>query len=37
MSVRTSIEIGGANQNNLKNVSVEIQRDKLTIITGVSG
>lgn len=37
MSVRTSIEIGGAKQNNLKNVSVEIPRDKLTVITGVSG
>ncbi|MDF2802607.1 MAG: excinuclease subunit [Anaerocolumna sp.] len=37
MSVRTSIEIGGAKQNNLKNVTVEIPRDKLTVITGVSG
>jgi excinuclease ABC subunit A len=37
MSVRTSIEITGAKQNNLKNISVEIPRDKLTVITGVSG
>ena len=37
MSVRTSIEISGAKQNNLKNVTVEIPRDKLTVITGVSG
>jgi excinuclease ABC subunit A len=27
----------GAKQNNLKNISVEIPRDKLTVITGVSG
>lgn len=37
MSVRTTIEISGASQNNLKNISVEIPRDKLTVITGVSG
>ncbi|WFR55895.1 excinuclease ABC subunit UvrA [Anaerocolumna sp. AGMB13025] len=37
MSVRTSIEISGAKQNNLKNISVEIPRDKMTVITGVSG
>ena len=37
MSVRTTIEICGAKQNNLKNISVEIPRDKLTVITGVSG
>ena len=37
MSVRTTIEIAGARQNNLKNISVEIPRDKLTVITGVSG
>jgi excinuclease ABC subunit A len=37
MTVRTTIEISGANQNNLKNISVEIPRDKLTVITGVSG
>ena len=37
MTVRTTIEVSGAKQNNLKNVSVEIPRDKLTVITGVSG
>lgn len=37
MAVRTSIEVSGAKQNNLKNISVEIPRDKLTVITGVSG
>lgn len=37
MSIRTTIEISGAKQNNLKNISVEIPRDKLTVITGVSG
>jgi len=37
MSVRTTIEVVGARQNNLKNITVEIPRDKLTIITGVSG
>jgi excinuclease ABC subunit A len=31
------IEISGAKQNNLKNISVDIPRDKLTVITGVSG
>ncbi|MCL2099760.1 MAG: excinuclease ABC subunit UvrA, partial [Oscillospiraceae bacterium] len=35
--IRTHIEIIGAKQNNLKNISVEIPRDKLTVITGVSG
>ena len=37
MAVRTSIEIVNARQNNLKNVTVEIPRDRLTVITGVSG
>ena len=37
MAVRTTIEISGARQNNLKNVSLEIPRDKLIVITGVSG
>jgi excinuclease ABC subunit A len=31
------ISIHGARQNNLKNVSVEIPRDKLVVITGLSG
>jgi len=30
------IEIVGARQNNLKNVSLKIPRDKLIIVTGVS-
>ena len=37
MALRTTIEVTGARQNNLKNVTVEIPRDKLTVITGVSG
>jgi excinuclease ABC subunit A len=37
MEIRTQIEIIGAKQNNLKNISVNIPRDKLTVITGVSG
>jgi len=37
MMMRKTIEISGAKQNNLKNISVEIPRDKLTVITGVSG
>ncbi|NOU81052.1 excinuclease ABC subunit A [Paenibacillus sp. LMG 31459] len=37
MSIRTTIDISGARQNNLKNISVEIPRDQLTVITGVSG
>jgi len=32
-----NIEVIGAKQNNLKNISVEIPQDKLTVITGVSG
>ena len=35
--MRESIEIIGARENNLKNVSLEIPRNKLTVITGVSG
>ena len=37
MTIRTTIEVSGAKQNNLKNISVEIPRDRLTVITGVSG
>jgi excinuclease ABC subunit A len=32
-----SITIKGARQNNLKNISVEIPRDQLVVITGLSG
>jgi excinuclease ABC subunit A len=35
--MRDTIEIIGARQNNLKNVNVKIPRNKLTVITGVSG
>ena len=35
--MRTTIEIQGARENNLKNISLEIPRDKLVVITGVSG
>ncbi|MBE0557682.1 MAG: ATP-binding cassette domain-containing protein, partial [Proteobacteria bacterium] len=31
------IKIKGAAQHNLKNVSVDIPRDRLVVITGVSG
>jgi excinuclease ABC subunit A len=31
------LRIEGARQNNLKNVSVEIPHDRLTVVTGVSG
>jgi excinuclease ABC subunit A len=31
------IEIKGARQNNLKNVSLDIEHDRLTVFTGVSG
>ncbi|MCL2498410.1 MAG: excinuclease ABC subunit UvrA [Symbiobacteriaceae bacterium] len=35
--LRTSIEVIGAKENNLKDITVEIPRDKITVITGVSG
>ena len=31
------LRVTGARQNNLKNISVSIPRDKLTVVTGVSG
>ncbi len=37
MSERNSIFIKGARVNNLKNIDVEIPRDKLVVITGLSG
>ena len=36
-SMRQFIEVRGARQNNLQNIDVNIPRDKLTVITGVSG
>jgi excinuclease ABC subunit A len=35
--MRTTIDIRGARENNLQNVNVEIPRDKLVVVTGVSG
>src|SRR6266403_1705788 len=37
MSQPVWLRIEGARQNNLKNVSVDIPHDRLTVITGVSG
>ncbi|HEU5195870.1 MAG TPA: excinuclease ABC subunit UvrA [Methylomirabilota bacterium] len=37
MSYPPGLRIEGARQNNLKNVSLEIPHDRLTVITGVSG
>ena len=36
-SPRTTIAVVGARTHNLRDVSVEIPRDKLTVVTGVSG
>ena len=35
--MRDHISVRGANENNLKNVSVDIPRDKLIVVTGLSG
>ena len=35
--MKNQIEIIGARENNLQNINVKIPRDKLTVITGVSG
>lgn len=35
--MRTTIEVHGARENNLKDVHVELPRDKLIVVTGVSG
>src|SRR6059036_674124 len=37
MSHAPGLRIEGARQNNLKNVSLEIPHDRLTVVTGVSG
>ncbi len=37
MSTLKSIQVRGAREHNLKNVSVDIPRDKLVVITGLSG
>jgi excinuclease ABC subunit A len=36
-AARTTIAVQGARVHNLKNISVEIPRDKLIVITGISG
>src|SRR5207245_3459798 len=36
-NMRTTIQIQGARENNLQNVDVEIPRDKLIVVTGMSG
>ncbi len=36
-ALRTSIAVQGARVHNLKNISVEIPRDQLTVVTGLSG
>src|SRR6202451_3123391 len=36
-TARTSIAVQGARVHNLKNISVEIPRDKLIVVTGLSG
>src|SRR2546429_2255882 len=35
--MRDTIDIKGARENNLKNVDVEIPREKLVVLTGLSG
>src|SRR5690242_12818681 len=35
--MRQAISIKGARENNLKNVDVDIPRDKLVVVTGLSG
>lgn len=37
MSKKNFIEVRGARENNLKNISVDIPKDKLVVITGPSG
>jgi excinuclease ABC subunit A len=37
MSQPSALRIEGARQNNLKNISLEIPHDRLTVVTGVSG
>ena len=35
--MQETISIQGARENNLKNISLELPRDKLVVLTGLSG
>ncbi|MDZ4780493.1 MAG: excinuclease ABC subunit UvrA [Planctomycetia bacterium] len=35
--MRTTIQVQGARENNLRNIDVELPRDKLIVVTGMSG
>lgn len=35
--MRTTIQVQGARENNLRNIDVEVPRDKLIVVTGMSG
>ena len=37
MDARQYIKIRGANENNLKNIDVDIPRNELVVLTGLSG
>ena len=37
LSVQPDVRVLGAREHNLKNVNVDIPRDKLVVITGLSG
>lgn len=37
MQARQFIKIRGANENNLKNLDVDIPRNELVVLTGLSG
>jgi excinuclease ABC subunit A len=37
MGIASGLRIEGARQNNLKNITLEIPHDRLTVVTGVSG